>query len=229
MNIIIIGATKGIGKELAQILAPVAGNRILVTGRNETVLKNLGNTYSNLRWLKLDMSDSLASSSALAEFARNLFPSVDILVNMAGMLVNRPFMDFNEPEARKIMDVNFFTPSAMIRALSPFMSEGSHIINISSMGGFQGSAKFAGLSYYSASKAAIACLSECLALELSDRRISVNCLALGAVQTEMFSEAFPGYSAPVSATDMALFIADFALTGHKYFNGRIVPVALSNP
>jgi NAD(P)-dependent dehydrogenase (short-subunit alcohol dehydrogenase family) len=109
------------------------------------------------------------------------------------------------------------------------MSSGSHIVNISSMGGFQGSAKYKGLSYYSASKAALACLTECLATEFTEFGISVNCLALGAVQTEMLDEAFPGYKAPVDAKQMAEFISGFALTGHKFFNGKILPVALGNP
>jgi NAD(P)-dependent dehydrogenase (short-subunit alcohol dehydrogenase family) len=109
------------------------------------------------------------------------------------------------------------------------MPKGSHIVNISSMGGFQGSSKFNGLSYYSASKAALTCLSECLSTEFMESGISVNCLALGAVQTEMFDEAFPGYSAPVSAKDMAEYISDFALHGHKFFNGKIIPVAINNP
>ena len=98
-----------------------------------------------------------------------------------------------------MMETNFFGPASIIRIVKPLMPAGSHIVNISSMGGFQGSAKFNGLSYYSASKAAIACLSECLAEEFKDSGVSVNCLALGAVQTEMLREAFPGYKAPVEA------------------------------
>jgi NAD(P)-dependent dehydrogenase (short-subunit alcohol dehydrogenase family) len=105
----------------------------------------------------------------------------------------------------------------------------THIVNIGSMGGFQVSTKYPGLSYYSASKAAIACLTECLSVEFKNAKIAVNCLALGAVQTEMLSEAFPGYQAPVQPGEVAQFIADFALHGHKYINGKIIPVALSNP
>ena len=97
------------------------------------------------------------------------------------------------------------------------------------MGGFQGSEKYKGLSYYSASKAALACLSECMAAEFLESGISVNCLALGAVQTEMFEEAFPGLKAPVTAKEMAKFIADFALNGNKFFNGKVIPVAFSDP
>ncbi|MCK7533451.1 MAG: SDR family oxidoreductase [Marinilabiliales bacterium] len=100
------------------------------------------------------------------------------------------------------------------------MKKGAHIVNISSMGGYQGSSKYKGLSYYSASKAAISCLSECLAGEFSGTGITVNCLALGAVQTEMFEEAFPGSQAPVSTMEMAQFIVNFALNGNRFFNGK---------
>jgi NAD(P)-dependent dehydrogenase (short-subunit alcohol dehydrogenase family) len=72
-------------------------------------------------------------------------------------------------------------------------------------------------------------MSECLALELSDDKISVNALALGAVQTEMLSQAFPGYQAPLQASDMASFVSWFLTKGDRFFNGKILPVALSTP
>ena len=97
------------------------------------------------------------------------------------------------------------------------------------MGGFQGSSKFPGLSLYSASKGAVAVLTEAMAEEFKDEGISVNCLALGAVQTEMLEEAFPGYKAPLSADEMGKYIAGFALTGNRYFNGKILPVSVSTP
>jgi 3-oxoacyl-[acyl-carrier protein] reductase len=109
------------------------------------------------------------------------------------------------------------------------MSSGSHIVNISSMGGYQGSSKYKGLSVYSASKAALSCLSECLAGELKDSGISVNCLALGSVQTGMFEKAFPGFKAPLGPKEMAEFITYFAINGNKYFNGKVLPVAVNNP
>jgi len=154
---------------------------------------------------------------------------IDILINIAGRLAVKDFELFFFYLARNIMQVNFFGPASVIRYIKPLMPKGSHIVNISSMGGFQGSSKYRGLSYYSASKAAIACLSECLAGEFAESGISVNCLALGSVQTEMLAEAFPGYKAPVNAGEMAEFITDFALNGHRFFNGRILPVAVTNP
>jgi NAD(P)-dependent dehydrogenase (short-subunit alcohol dehydrogenase family) len=109
------------------------------------------------------------------------------------------------------------------------MQKGSHIVNISSMGGYQGSTKYRGLSYYSASKAALSSLTECLSEEFRESGIIVNCLALGSVGTGMLEKAFPGYKAPVNTTEMAEFISWFAINGSKIFNGKVLPVALSNP
>ena len=124
---------------------------------------------------------------------------------------------------------NYLGHVRIIQALLPIMRAGSHILNIGSMGGYQGSAKFTGLSAYSASKAALHVLTECLAQELSDQQVKVNCLALGSAQTEMLEKAFPGYESPVMAFEMGKYVADFALTGHKFFNGKVLPVALSTP
>jgi NAD(P)-dependent dehydrogenase (short-subunit alcohol dehydrogenase family) len=229
MNILIIGGTSGIGRELAELLAKADVNRIIVTGRNEDALKALAAEYTNVSYIKIDLTDNECGKTLYARTTGMHIDCVDILINVAGRLAAKDFIDFDEQEARKIMEVNFFGPASVIRNIKPLMPKGSHIINISSMGGFQGSSKYRGLSYYSASKAAIACLSECLAGEFAESGISVNCLALGSVQTEMLAEAFPGYKAPVNAGEIAEFIADFALKGHRFFNGKILPVALANP
>ena len=229
MNIIVNGGTRGIGKEVVNYLAQDKSNQILVTGRNEKVLNSLSNRYRNVHSLSIDMSVFDCQSEKFRETVSDHFKRVDILINVAGSLVKKKFLDMENDEARMMMETNFFGPASVIRILQPMMSAGSHIVNVSSMGGFQGSTKYKGLSYYSASKAAIACLTECLANEFAEYGITVNCLALGAVQTEMLDEAFPGYKAPVDAMQMAEFISNFALTGHKFFNGKILPVALSNP
>jgi NAD(P)-dependent dehydrogenase (short-subunit alcohol dehydrogenase family) len=170
-----------------------------------------------------------SQSDKFTDVVSSHFGKVDILINLAGLLIAKEFIDFTNQEARIIMETNFFGPASLIRVIKPLMPSGSHIVNISSMGGFQGSIKYKGLSYYSASKSALACLTECLANEFSEYGIRVNCLALGSVQTNMLKEAFPDYKAPVNAKEMAEFISNFALTGHKFFNGKILPVAVTNP
>ena len=229
MNIIVNGGTKGIGREVVDYLAQDTNNQIIVTGRNEHILKIISEEYTNVRTCPIDLSLFDEQSRKFEETIKSYFRKIDIVINLAGFLIAKDFLEITSDEARLIMETNFFGPASLIRILKPTMSSGSHIVNISSMGGFQGSSKFRGLSYYSASKAAIACLTECLAIEFQESGISVNCLALGAVQTEMLSEAFPGYKAPVNSKQMAEYISVFALTGNRFFNGKILPVAMSNP
>jgi 3-oxoacyl-[acyl-carrier protein] reductase len=229
MNILVNGGSRGIGKEVVYFLSQDINNQIIVTGRNEKDLKALSAFSSNIIAVKADLSDHYELSGTFRSKVLRHFNSVDILINMAGALVSREFMKTEDREARLMMETNFFGPASVIRIVKPLMPHGSHILNISSMGGYQGSVKFYGLSIYSSSKAAIACLSECLAEEFKDSGVSVNCLSLGAVQTEMLKEAFPGYKAPVEAREIAPFISYFALNGHKFMNGKIVPVALNNP
>ena len=154
---------------------------------------------------------------------------VDILINNAGVLINKPFTELLEADFVEMLQSNFIGHVRITQSLLPHMQAGSHILNIGSMGGFQGSAKFPGLSAYSASKAALHTLTECLAQELTEQQIKVNCLALGSAQTEMLEKAFPGYESPVMAFEMGKYIADFALTGHRFFNGKVLPVAVTTP
>ncbi|NNC62206.1 MAG: short-chain dehydrogenase, partial [Eudoraea sp.] len=72
-------------------------------------------------------------------------------------------------------------------------------------------------------------LTELLAEEFKETGPSFNVLALGAVQTEMLEEAFPGYQAPLNAAEMAAYILDFALNGHSYYNGKLLQVSNSTP
>jgi NAD(P)-dependent dehydrogenase (short-subunit alcohol dehydrogenase family) len=231
MNIIVNGGSKGIGREVVLQLAADKDNQILVTGRNEARLKELQleSLNENVSCLKMDISEFSKEIEAVRDQIYNRFSRVDVLVNIAGYLTVADFMKLSDHDSRIMMETNFFGPAAFIKLLVPMMSAGSHIVNISSMGGYQGSSKYRGLSVYSASKAALSCLSECLAVEFSDSGISVNCLALGSVQTEMFESAFPGFKAPLSANEIAGFISYFAVNGNKFFNGKVLPVAVNNP
>ena len=156
---------------------------------------------------------------------------MDILINNAALLINRPFSEMTINDFQEIYTLNVFSIVALIQLLLPYMGKKnlSHIVNISSMGGVQGSSKFLGLSAYSSSKSALNCLSECLAIEFSSLNIRINSLALGTVQTAMLTKAFPNYKALLTAEEMAQFIAQFSLTGQHYFNGKIIPVSVSTP
>jgi len=235
MNIIVTGASNGIGFYTALAAAQKAGSNVLAVSRNHEKLLKLqqeakkNNQFSFLHILPLDISN-FKEDVFINELKKIKFEQADILINNAGLLINKSFETLSEDDWLNMYKVNVFGPVKIIKTLLPLMgkTKKTHIVNVSSYGGFQGSAKFKGLSGYSSGKAALANLTECLAEEFRDKNISVNCLALGAVQTEMLSKAFPGYTAPTSPEQMSQFIVDFAFNGHNYFNGKILPVTLSN-
>lgn len=234
MNVIITGASSGVGFEAVIELAVKPGHQIIALARTHEKLKKLNEIAKSINpdCVLYPVAFDLVNDdlTALSRFVEERFDSrVDILVNNAGALINKPFTELEEVDFVEMLQSNFLSHVRITQALLPFMNEGAHIVNIGSMGGVQGSAKFNGLSAYSASKAALHNFTETLAQELTDRKISVNCLALGSVQTEMVEKAFPGYEAPVMAFEMGKYIAEFALTGHKFFNGKILPVAVTTP
>lgn len=227
MNIIVTGASRGIGLEvIRQFLSH--GDTVFCLTRNTEALKPL--LSDSLHVQATDLS-SIDSMNAAVAYIRKCTDCVDVIVHNAGSLVNKPYEAISYEELERVYKVNVFAPYYLTQQLLPVLGKEnrSHVINIGSMGGFQGSSKFPGLTAYSSSKSAIAGLTECLAEELKDRNISVNCLAIGAVQTEMLAEAFPGYSAPLSPLQMAEYIFDFARKGHVYYNGKILPVSSSTP
>jgi NAD(P)-dependent dehydrogenase (short-subunit alcohol dehydrogenase family) len=224
MNIIITGAGKGIGFALVENFLK-KGHAIIAISRKIGRLKNI--TNEKLLPVSFDLNN--ADYTPLISLIRETFPRTDILINNAGLLINKSFEKMTDEDFDLTFDTNVKAAFRLSRDLLPLMNDPSHIVNISSMGGFQGSMKFPGLSLYSAAKGALAILTESMALELKEQGIAVNALALGAVQTEMLSAAFPGYKAPLHPEEMATFIADFALTGYRYFNGKILPVSMSTP
>ena len=234
MNIVVTGASSGVGFEAVLDLIMSGEHKVIALARSEDKLGRLAEIASGLNpdaALHPIAFDIVHDDYAdLKQFIAARFNGkIDVLINNAGMLINKPFAQLDETDFVEMLQSNYLGHVRIIQAMLPLMASGGHVVNIGSMGGYQGSAKFAGLSAYSASKAALHVLTECLAQELTGQNIKVNCLALGSAQTEMLEKAFPGYESPVMAFEMGKYIADFALTGHKFFNGKILPVALSTP
>ena len=234
MNIIITGASSGVGFEAAIELTAQNSNKVIAIARSQDKLTRLQEIATSLNPecsiypVVFDLVND--DHHDLKSFISAHFDSgVDVLINNAGALINKPFAQLGELDFVEMLQTNFLAHVRITQALLPLMKAGTHIVNIGSMGGVQGSAKFKGLAAYSASKAALHNFTETLAIELADQKISVNCLALGSAQTEMLEAAFPGYQSPVMAFEMGKYIADFALTGHKFFNGKILPVAVTTP
>lgn len=224
-NVIVTGASRGIGFELVQLFAKNNCN-VLAVSRNINPIKSL--KLDNLTALSVDISDE-NELQKIENFVQKNWKSVDILINNAGKLTNKPFSETSAQDFMEVYKVNVFAVAELTRKMIPFLNKLSHVVTISSMGGIQGSVKFPGLSAYSSSKGAVITLTELLAEEYKDSGISFNVLALGAVQTEMLEEAFPDYKAPTSALEMAEYIYNFALTGNKFYNGKVLQVSSSTP
>ncbi len=224
-NIVITGTSRGIGYELVGLLANTEHN-ILALSRNDVPVS--GMEISNCWCFPCDIT-SEGDIQKVSEFVKSKWGRVDILINNSGYLVNKPFAKLTSHDFLRSFEVNLFGAVAMTQALLPFMNKDGHVVNISSMGGVQGSTKFPGLAAYSSSKGALITLTEVLAEEYKETGPSFNVLALGAVQTEMLQEAFPGYKAPVTAKQMARYIMEFALNGEQFYNGKLMQVSSSTP
>jgi len=235
MRILITGSSRGIGAAIARNFAKQEIADLFLVSRNmyalEKLKKDILKDHSSIKvhLFPTDLSDESNIREMVSEI-KQITDRLDAIINNAGYLAKGNFHEIGLNEINRSLMINYIAPSLIIKECIGLLKNAHkpHIVNIASMGGFQGSVKYPGLSHYSASKAAIASLTECLATEFKGE-IAVNCLAIGSVQTEMLQEAFPGYDAPLKADEMAEFICHFVINAHKYLNGKIIPVSLMNP
>jgi short-subunit dehydrogenase len=224
-KVIITGTSRGIGFELAQQFAE-NNFQVLALSRNKKPLDDL--QLKNITTLSVDVCDQ-GDIEKVSNFIQKNWKEVDILIHNAGFLINKPFKNLTKNDFLRVYDVNVFGVAELTRICIPFLKKGSHVVTISSMGGIQGSLKFPGLAAYSSAKGAVITLSELLAEEYKNQEIAFNVLALGAVQTEMLAEAFPEYQASLQADEMADYIYNFATTGNKFYNGKVLQVSNTTP
>ena len=234
-NVLITGGSRGIGYELVKQFAQKPNYYIVVLSRNINKLQILQEEcfklfHTNISIHQIDLL-ALDVELKIKDIVKKENRHFNIVINNAGILINKPFNDLLLDDWAQTFRVNFFAPVTIIREVIQNNNNEHplHIVNISSMGGFQGSSKFSGLTSYSSSKAALANLTEVLAEEYKGTKITLNCLALGSVQTEMLKEAFPEYNSSMPSSKMAEFIIDFSINGNQYFNGKVIPVSLSTP
>jgi len=226
MTVVITGASRGIGKELINFFLENNAQVVALSSNPDKIKLS----HAKLQVVPVDFND-MDSVFKAAEKIKKATKEVSVLINNAATLVSKPFSEISVHDFETTYRINVEAPFFFTQQLVDVMglTKTAHIVNISSMGGFMGSAKFAGLSAYSSSKGALSILTECLAEELKNKNIHANCLCLGAVNTEMLKQAFPGYQAPLNPKQMADYIGNFALTAHTYFNGKVLPISVSTP
>jgi len=224
-NIIITGTSQGIGFELVKLFAN-NGHNVLALSRNSSAISKLN--LNNVTSFSFDLCKP-EDYKKVEEFISSNWEQVDVLINNAGILLNKPFAKTTIEDFNEVYKTNVFGVAEMTRIVIPFMKKNSHVVTVSSMGGIQGSVKFPGLAAYSSSKGAVITLTELLAEEYKETGPSFNVLALGAVQTEMLAKAFPDFKASTTALEMAEYIFKFALNGNKYYNGKVLQVSNTTP
>ena len=224
-TVVITGASRGIGYALVRAFLD-QDHHVIAMSRNTEPLHELKGDNCEVYPVDITQEKTLVE---VAQSIKARLNHVDVLIHNAGLLINKPFEALTSEEIEEVYKVNVFGPMALTRVLLPLMDSTGHVVSISSMGGVNGTAKFPGLSAYSSSKGALTIWSEVMAEEYKDRGPKFNTLAIGAVQTEMLAEAFPGYQAPLSPKQMAAYILNFALEGHLIYNGKTLPASLSTP
>jgi NAD(P)-dependent dehydrogenase (short-subunit alcohol dehydrogenase family) len=234
MNALVTGASRGVGFETCRALARSGVRKIIGVSRNKSGLEKLEglikdqSPQAEFIPVIMDLLDESSYASLEELIVSRMDGELNLLINNAGLLVNKPFQEIKMEDLHRVYGVNVFSVFKLTSMALHYIREG-HVVNISSMGGVQGSVKFPGLSAYSSSKGALGILTECLAEEYKDSDVHFNCLAFGAVQTEMLEEAFPEYRAPISAEEMGAYVARFAIEEGRLFNGKIISVSSSTP
>lgn len=223
---VVTGVGGGIGSDLCQVLSDKGIKTYGISRSGQH--RDFGPGYTHLQ---MDIGNHPNRKHILEQkIEKGLNNDLHLLIHNAGSLANRKFEEFVREDILSILEINFLVPAELTIDLMPWLraSRMAHIVYIGSMGGFQGSIRFPGLSIYSASKSAGSSLMESLAAEYEGQNLFFNTLALGKVETDMLQDAFPGQKG-IESSVMAEFIADFSLNGYRFFNGKVLPVSAENP
>ena len=186
-TVIITGASRGIGKGIASILAKNGANIAFTYSQSiesaNKLVKEIKSTGVECKAYQSNAA-SYEESQSLVENILNDFDTFDVLINNAGITRDNLLLRMNEEDFDKVVEVNLKSVFNMVKACQRvFLKKRSgSIINISSIVGVKGNA---GQSNYAASKAGIIGFSKSIALELGSRNIRSNVVAPGFIQTEM--------------------------------------------
>jgi len=184
---IVTGGSRGIGRAIALLLAAEGADVTFLYRGNaaaaEEVLAAARAAGHTVTALQVDIRDSTACAAAVEGIAERC-GRIDILVNNAGTIRDNPLAAFEDDDVAVVLDTNVTGVFNVTRAVVPYMvsQRAGRIVNISSVAGEKGGR---GQTNYAASKGAINAFTRALAVELAPRRINVNCVAPGVIDTDM--------------------------------------------
>ncbi|MCX7697462.1 MAG: SDR family oxidoreductase [Bacteroidales bacterium] len=228
---LITGCSRGIGLALVERALSESENMVFGVSRShppQELAQLASKNSSEWIWIQADLSTEDGRKKVADVISKKNVGLTHVLHN-AATIICKQWFEYTYEDYRTVFDVNFWSPLHLTQLILPYLLENSHVVFISSMGGFQGSKKFPGMALYTASKAAIVNLVESLSVELAQKGIKVNSLCPGAVDTDMLHQAFPAYQAKITPHKIGDFIYYFLKNAHQVINGKIIPVSLNDP
>ena len=231
-NIIVTGASGGIGNSIVERLNELGGN-ILATGTREEKLQELKEKFSNIKILKFDISKHDKIEEFINNATEELGGNLDCIVNNAGITKDNLTIRMSMEEWSKVIDVNLTSTFLMSKFAIKKMikNKSGKIINITSVVGHTGNV---GQANYTASKAGIVAMSKSLAIEYAKKNINVNCISPGFISTAMTDKIDDKYKETIISkipanrlgkpVDVANAVVFLASSASDYINGETIHV-----
>ena len=191
INVVLTGATGGIGNSILEKLVNAEAN-VIATGTNEEKLNLIKNKYQSVKIKKFDISKHNQIENFISEVSEEFENKIDILINNAGVTSDNLSIRMKEEEWKKVIDINLTSTFLLSKNTIKKMlkNKKGKIINITSVVGHTGNI---GQANYAASKAGLVAMSKSFALEYGKKNINVNCVSPGFITTEMTNKIDQNY------------------------------------
>ena len=231
-NIIVTGATGGIGNSIVKKLSDLDAN-IIATGTKIEKLEELKSKYKNVKILRFDISQTEKIEEFIENATSLLGGSIDCLINNAGLTQDNLAIRMSLDEWKKVIDINLTSTFLLSKFVIKRMlkNKSGKIINITSVVGHTGNL---GQSNYTASKAGIVAMSKSLAIEYAKKNININCISPGFIKTAMTDNLDEKYKELIISkipsarlgepTDIANAVIFLASDQSNYINGETIHV-----
>ena len=191
LNIVLTGATGGIGNSILEKLIKAEAN-VLATGTNEEKLNAIKNKYKSVKVERFDISEHKEIENFINKVSDELGNKIDILINNAGVTSDNLSIRMKEEEWKKVIDINLTSTFLLSKNVIKKMlkNKKGKIINITSVVGHTGNI---GQANYTASKAGLVAMSKSFALEYGKKNININCVSPGFITTDMTNKIDENY------------------------------------